>query len=191
MERSWKHFHHGRSSREILDPSRVVITIELKEGDVLLDAGSGDGYMSLAASSIVGENGTVYAVDVYEESMGILKNEIKSKGIKNITPVIADISEKIPIANESINILYMGNVLHGFVENDEVETVMGEIRRVVKPNGAFAVVEFKKEDSKCGPPLSVKIAPEDVKKIMQNYGFTVKKVEEVGTYHYAIISIKK
>lgn len=191
MEKSGKHFHHGRSSREILDSSRVLSTIELKEGDVLLDAGSGDGYMSLAASSIVGENGTVYAVDIYEDSMEILKNEIKSKDIKNITPVIADISEKIPVADESIDVLYMGNVLHGFVENDEVETVMGEIQRVIKSNGAFAVVEFKKEESKCGPPLSVKIAPEDVKKIMQNYGFTVKKVEEVGTHHYVVISIKK
>jgi len=191
MEKSGKHFHHGRSSREILDPSRVLSTIELKEGNVLLDAGSGDGYMSLTASSIVGENGTIYAVDIYEESMEILKNEIKNKYIENITPVIADITEKIPVADESIDVLYMGNVLHGFVENDEVETVMGEIRRVVKSNGVFTVVEFKKEESKHGPPLSVKIAPDDVKKIVENYGFKVKKVEDVGTYHYAVISIKK
>ncbi|MGZ7049335.1 MAG: class I SAM-dependent methyltransferase, partial [Methanobacterium sp.] len=62
MEKSGKHFHHGRSSREILDPSMVLKIIGLKKGDVFLDAGSGDGYMSLAASSIVGDEGKVYAV---------------------------------------------------------------------------------------------------------------------------------
>lgn len=191
MEKSVKHFHHGRSSREILDPSRVLGTIGLKKGDVFLDAGSGDGYMSLAASSIVGDEGKVYAVDVWEESMNILKKEIENKAINNIEPIIADISANIPIADESVDILYMGNVLHGFVENDEVEPVMNEIQRIIKPGGAFAIVEFKKEEGIPGPPLSVKISPDDVKKIVENYGFSVKNVEEVGTYHYTLISVKK
>lgn len=191
MEKSGKHFHHGRSSREILDPSRVLSTVGLKEGDVFLDAGSGDGYMSLAASRIVGDEGKVYAVDIWEESINRFKEEIEKENIENIEAIIADISEKIPVADESIGMLYMGNVLHGSVENDEVETVMGEIQRVVKSNGVFAVVEFKKEDATHGPPLSVKIAPDDVKKIVETHGFKVKKVEEVGIYHYAVISIKK
>lgn len=191
MAKSGKHFHHGRSSREILDANRVLSAIGLKKGDIFLDAGSGDGYMSLAASKIVGEEGKVYAIDVWEESVNNFKEEIKKESIKNIDTMIADITEKIPITDESIDILYMGNVLHGFVENDEVEPVMKEVQRVVKQGGSFAVVEFKKEESTHGPPLHVKIAPEEVEEIVKNYGFIVKEIEDVGTYHYAIISAKK
>ena len=190
MAESEKHFHHGRSSKEILDSNRVLSTIELKKGDTFLDAGCGDGYISLAASKIVGEEGKVYAVDVWEESIDAFKEKIESENIKNIEAAVADITQKIPVDDESIDILYMGNVLHGFIENNEVETVMKEIRRVIKQGGSFAVVEFKKEESTHGPPLHVRITPEEVEEVAKNYGFTVKKVEEVGTYHYTIILTK-
>ena len=191
MEKQGKHFHHGRSSKQILDPSRVLSAIGLKAGETFLDAGSGDGYMSIAASSIVGENGRVYAVDIYEESMNILKNEIKEKKIKNIIPIIADISEKIPIEDEIIDICYMANVLHGFVQNEDTDGVMKEITRIIKPQGVFAVIEFKKEDSTHGPPMHVRITPDEVKNIVENYDLTVKSIKDVGTYHYAVIAAKK
>ena len=191
MAESEKHFHHGRSSKEILDSNRVLSTIGLKKGDTFLDAGCGDGYMSIAASKIVGDEGKVYAVDVWEESINAFKEKIESENIKNIEASVADITQKIPADDESIDILYMGNVLHGFVENNEVESVMKEIQRVIKQGGSFAVVEFKKEESTHGPPLHVRITPEEVEEIAKNYGFAVNKVEEVGTYHYAIILVKK
>ncbi len=190
MAESEKHFHHGRSSKEILDSNRVLSTIELKKGDTFLDAGCGDGYISLAASKIVGEEGKVYAVDVWEESINAFKEKIESENIKNIEAEVADITQKIPVDDESIDILYMGNVLHGFIENNEVETVMKEIKRAIKQGGSFSVVEFKKEESTHGPPLHVRITPEEVEEVVKNYGFTVKKVEEVGIYHYAIVLTK-
>ncbi len=191
MAESKKHFHHGRSSKEILDSNRVLSVIGVKKGDTFLDAGCGDGYMSLAASKIVGEEGKVYAVDVWEESINAFKEKIENNNIRNIDATVADITQKIPVDDETIDILYMGNVLHGFVENNEVENVMKEIQRVIKQDGSFAVVEFKKEESTHGPPLHVRITPKEVEEIVKNYGFTVKEVEEVGTYHYAIILVKK
>ncbi|MGZ7136563.1 MAG: class I SAM-dependent methyltransferase, partial [Methanobacterium sp.] len=182
---------HGRSSRQILDPSRILSAIGLKEGETFLDAGAGDGYMSIAASSIVGENGKVYAVDIYEESMNTLKNEIKNKKIENIIPIIADITKKIPIEDEIVDKCYMANVLHGFVENDEVNEVMTEINRIIKPNGTFNVIEFKKIENTPGPPMHVRLNPEDVKNIIENHNLNVKSIEEVGKYHYAVIATKK
>ncbi|MGZ7068986.1 MAG: class I SAM-dependent methyltransferase [Methanobacterium sp.] len=190
MEKSGKHFHHGRSSREILDPSMVLKIIGLKKGDVFLDAGSGDGYMSIAASSIVGEEGKVYAVDVYEESMDTLKKEIKNKNIDNIIPIIADISKKIPVKDETVDICYMGNVLHGFVQNDNVDNVMREIKRILKPKGTFAVIEFKKTENIPGPPMNVKITPKKVREIIEKHNLNFKNVEKVGDYNYSVIAVK-
>jgi len=191
MAKSGKHFHHGRSSKQILDPNRVLSVTGLKKGDTFLDAGSGDGYMSFTAFEIVGDEGKVYAVDAWEESINKFKEKIEKENIGTIEAMVADITQKIPVADEIIDILYMGNVLHGFVENDEVETVMEEIKRVIKQGGSFAVVEFKKEEATHGPPLSVRLSPDDVAKIVQNYGFEVNNVEEVGKYHYILISTKK
>lgn len=190
MKKSGKHFHHGRSSREILDPSRVLNAIGLKEGDIFLDAGSGDGYMSIAASSVVGEKGEIYAVDIYEESMEILTKEIENKNIKNIMPIIADISKKIPLKDGSVDICYMANVLHGFVENDNVDEVMREIKRIIKPKGTFAIIEFKKIQNTPGPPMNIRITPKIIREIVERHNMTFERVEEVGDYHYAVIVVK-
>ncbi|MBI5681039.1 MAG: methyltransferase domain-containing protein [Methanobacterium sp.] len=185
-----KHFHHGKSSKDILDSKKVLNAIGLKKGDIFLDAGSGDGYMSLAASKIVGEKGKVYAVDVWEESMNILKKEIQNSEISNIEPIIADISKKIPIKDETVDICYMANVLHGFVENDNLDKVMSEIRRILRPEGIFAVVEFKKIENTPGPPMKIKINPKNVREIIEKYHLTFKNVEEVGKHHYVVITVK-
>ncbi len=186
-----KHFHHGKSSKDILDAEFVLNSIGLKKGDIFLDAGSGDGYMSLAASKIVGEKGKVYAVEIWEESINILEKEIKEQKIGNIESIIADISAKIPIDNAIIDICYMGNVLHGFVENEDYDNVMKEISRIIKLEGTFAVIEFKKIKNIPGPPFPVKMTPEEVEKIISDYGFEVKEVIEAGKYHYGVISVKK
>ncbi len=208
-----KHLHHGRSSRNILDSKNVLTKIGLKKGDILLDAGCGDGYLSIAASKIVGDEGKVYAVDNYEESIAILKKRIQREGIVNIEAIVADITKKIPLKDEIIDICLMVNVMHGFVANNEVEEAMGEIARVIKEGGAFSVVDFKKtEDSVSslistkpklarltqnlklrviGPPMSIRLSPDEVGKIIAQHGFEVIKNVEIGPYHYAVISIKK
>ena len=38
----------------------------------------------------------------------------------------------------------MANVLHGFVEEDEVDVVMNNIAQLTKPDGIFSVVEFRR-----------------------------------------------
>jgi hypothetical protein len=42
-----------------------------------------------------------------------------------------------------------------------------------------------------GPPLSIRLAPEDVEAWAQRYGFSNESVQDVGPYHYAIILRKK
>jgi len=186
-----KHFHHGKSSRDILDAEFILKSIGLKKGDTFLDAGSGDGYMSVAASKIVGDNGKVFAVDVWEESMEILRKEIQENDIGNIETIVADISDKIPIVDGYTDICYMGNVLHGFVQNKDYGEVIREIFRIVKPNGIFAVIEFKKIENTPGPPMNVRITPEEVETIVSGYGFKILEVIEAGKYHYGVVSVKK
>jgi len=68
-ERKKGHVHHGKSTRSVLNSDKVLAIAGLKSGDIFLDAGCGDGYNSFAASTIVGDKGKVYAMDVYPESI--------------------------------------------------------------------------------------------------------------------------
>ena len=48
------HEHHGKTSRDILSAEEVLEATGLKKGDVFLDAGCGDGFISIEASNRVG-----------------------------------------------------------------------------------------------------------------------------------------
>lgn len=185
------HVHHSRSTRDILSAEKVLNVAGLTSGDNFLDAGCGDGFISINASSMVGDDGKVYAVDVYPESIEMVNEEIKKKEIENIEAIVADLTSKIPLDDNSIDLCVMANVLHGFVENDEVREVMTEISRVIKPEGAFAVVEFKKMEGPPGPPFKVRVNPQDVEDIVTGYGLEVVETVEVGEYHYLVRALKK
>jgi ubiquinone/menaquinone biosynthesis C-methylase UbiE len=190
-ERKKGHVHHGKSTKGVLNPDKVLTIAGLKSGDIFLDAGCGDGYISFAASTIVGDKGKVYAMDVYPESIENVKQEAQEKGMENLEAKIVDLTDKIPLNDDSIDLCIMANVLHGFVENDETVDVMKEISRVIKPEGIFAVVEFKKMEGIPGPPMDVRLAAQDVEDILAHYGFEAMLTSEVGLLHYLVKTLSK
>jgi ubiquinone/menaquinone biosynthesis C-methylase UbiE len=185
------HMHQGKTSKNILSAVEVLKATGLKHGDNFLDAGCGDGYISLEASSIVGDDGRVYALDVYSESIETVKKEVKARNSINTEAILADITETIPLETATIDIVLMANVLHGFVAEGEVDVVMSNISRVLKPGGVFAIVEFRKVEGNIGPPYDIKISPEDVSNILNEHGFDTSDTQLVGEYHYVVKGIKK
>ncbi|MGD0955076.1 MAG: class I SAM-dependent methyltransferase [Methanotrichaceae archaeon] len=186
-----RHEHHGMSSKGFLDAGEVLRYIGINEGDRFLDLGCGDGHLSIAASQVVGKDGLVYAFDVDEESIAQLQRDIAEKKITNIKACVVDITKKLPLEDESISLAFMSNVLHGLVENSEADSTLNEIARVTQYNGKMAVVEFKKLESPMGPPLSIRLSPEDVETLARGYGFSKESAQEVGPHHYAIILRKR
>jgi len=185
-----RHVHAGKSSKAYLDADKVLKEIGLKSGASFLDIGSGEGYLSTAASRMVGGKGKVYAIDSYEESLDKLREHIHREKISNLEAIVADATRKIPLADGIVDVCLMANVLHGFADDEEVAGVMHEIVRVMKTGGTFAVVDFKKIDPPPGPPISIRLAPYEVEKKLSKYGFQKTHVADLGPYHYAVMLSK-
>ncbi len=185
-----RHQHSGKSSKGLLNAKSILRGVGLKKGDTFLDAGSGEGHFSIAASEIAGNEGKVYAIDIHKEAITTLKKELGLKNISNIEALTADVSKNIPLESESIDLSLMANVLHGFVANNEVEGSLREITRVLKAGGTLAVVDFKKINNTPGPPLSIRMTPEEVDALISRYGYTKEQVIEAGPYHYAVVFSK-
>ena len=191
MNEKHGHMHHSKSSRDILSAMEVLEAVGLEIGDIFLDAGCGDGHISIVASNLVGDQGKIYALDVYPESIETVKKEIKDKKLDNTEAILADISKNITLDSDSIDIVLMANVLHGFVADGEVEDVMKNIVKVLKPDGVLAVVEFRKLEGSRGPPFNVRISPEEVSIILKDNGFEITDKHEIGEYHYIVKGVKK
>ena len=182
-----KHIHPGRPSSIFFSPDEVLNRLDIKEGSTLLDAGCGDGFISISAAKLAGESGLVFAVDIDEHSIEMLNQVIERDRIGNIEAVNADISKTLPIENKIIDICLMVNVFHGLVENEESGAALREIKRVLKYGGRLVIVDFKKTDSFPGPPEHIRLAPLQMESILREYDFEKQDYFEIGKYHYAMV----
>jgi len=209
-EHEVRHYHSGRCSKGRLNAHRTLRAIGIRPGDVVLDAGAGFGFLSAAAAPLVGDGGKVYAVDIYEEGMAALRAEAQQKGLRNVEAIVADITKRTPLADASVDVCVMLNVLHGFVANGETGKAVSEIARVVKPGGTFAVVEFRKASSRDfilrrvaravkrrlsrvsrrfagGPPQTVRLSAEEIVAAVTPHGFRRVRTAHVGLRHTMVV----
>jgi ubiquinone/menaquinone biosynthesis C-methylase UbiE len=174
----------GKSSFGLIDTAQFFRELDLEKGITFLDVACGWGNYSLAASEIIGREGRVYAVDLWEEGVLSLRNEAAAKGIQNITSFVSDASQHIPADNNSVDVCLMATVLHDFVGDKVEREVMQEIVRVIKPNGLLALVEFYKKDGPPGPPKPVRLSPQEVDKVVSGFGFRQDRLTDVGPDNY-------
>ena len=174
----------GKSSFELIDPKKLLDIIPLKAGSIVLDLACGKGAYSIHISEIIGNEGLIYAVDLWKEGILLLEEQIDKKNITNIMPLVADVAEQIEIDDHSIDICLMATVLHDFEEADKTAPVLKEIKNLLRPNGCLAVIEFKKIEGPPGPPIYIRLTEDEVEKIVIGYGFRKGKVADIGAYNY-------
>ncbi len=174
----------GKSSFGLIDTAQFFQTLDLKKGTTFVDVACGWGAYSLAAADIIGEDGQVYAVDLWEEGILSLRKEAASKGIQNMATFVSDAAQNIPVENNCVDVCLTATVLHDFVGDKVDQAVMKEIVRVVKPDGVLAVVEFFKKEGPPGPPKAVRLSPEEVDKIVSAYGFRQQQLTDIGPDNY-------
>jgi ubiquinone/menaquinone biosynthesis C-methylase UbiE len=174
----------GKSSFGLIDTSKFFLEVDLKKGTTFLDVACGWGAYSLAASDIVGKDGQVYAVDLWEEGILNLRKEADSKGFQNMATFVSDVAQNIPVENDCVDVCLMATVLHDLVGDQVDQGAMKEIVRVLKPEGILLIVEYKKTDGPPGPPKTVRLSPQEVDTLVSEYGFKQKRYTEIGANHY-------
>ena len=177
----------GKSSFEWIDPDILMDVLPVKSGSIVLDLACGKGAYSLFLSEIVGENGLVYAVDLWKEGLLILEDQIEAKNIKNIMTLLADATKETEIDEYSVDLCLMATVLHDFEEAGQSDTVLKQVKTLLKPNGRLAVIEFKKIEGPPGPPISIRLSDDEVDRLVSGYGLKKLKTIDVGNYNYLTI----
>lgn len=167
------HRIQSRSSESFIDAYEVISRLNLKGDETFLDAGCGDGHVAMEALNILDKNATIYALDIYKPSIEDLKKEIEEKNISNIIPIHSDISNNIALSNDSVDITLMINVFHGFVAQNNVAEAIMELKRITKPKGKIAVMDYKKIESKYGPPTYVRKNQKELEELFNKHDLKV------------------
>ena len=177
----------GGSSFQLVDFEKVVVALDLQKGATLLDMACGEGEYTIGFSKIIGDEGLIYAVDLWEHNINRLIETLSFTGIKNVKAFVADVSKPMSIGDDSINVCLMATVLHDLIQANTAEGAIKEAARVLKPHGLLAIIEFKKIDGPPGPPIHIRLRPQDVERFVEPFGFNRQAMKEVGPYNYLMV----
>lgn len=169
-----------------LNPVSFLAQIGLKKGMTVADIGCGTGFFTTSLAEHVGEQGKVYAVDVVDEMLEVVNEKIKRLSLANVETRQSK-ENNIPLPNSEVDLAFTLAVFHEF---DDTAT-LDEIKRVLKDEGIFVVIDWKKEDADKGPPKDHRVSEEEVKQKVSELGFSFEKTFSPGQYHYGLIFRKE
>ena len=150
MDREISHVMGHRAAEWLERPERreeertdlLIESLPIEVGDAVADLGAGTGYFSLPMARLVGDTGTVYAVDIQPEMLWIIGDRAASEGISNIETVLA--TEKDPgLSDGSIDMVLLVDAYHEFEWPWEV---MSAVYESLVPGGKVVLIEYRAED---------------------------------------------
>jgi SAM-dependent methyltransferase len=108
---------------------------ELREGEVVLDLGSGGGIDVLLSARRVGPTGKAYGLDMTDEMLALARENQRKAGVENVEFLKGDI-ESISLPDASVDVIISNCVINLSADKSKV---LAEAYRVLKPGGRFAV----------------------------------------------------
>jgi len=170
-----------------LNPRKILQSAGVNYGATVADLGCGGGYFVLDAARIVGDDSTVYGVDVLKGALSALDSKARMYGLTNVKTVWSNAevyggARKIP--NGSVDTVLLVQLLS---ESHKHDAIFKETVRMMKLRGKAVVVEWKQDINDFGPPAEKCVDPAHVKQVAHAAGLKLVQEIDAGQYHYGLI----
>ncbi|OGV31949.1 MAG: arsenite S-adenosylmethyltransferase [Lentisphaerae bacterium GWF2_45_14] len=138
----------------------------LKEGEVMLDLGSGGGFDCFLAARQVGKNGRVIGVDMTPDMISKARANAQKGGYENVEFRLGEI-EYLPVADSAVDVIISNCVIN---LSPDKKQVFSEAFRVLKPGGRITISDV----------AAVKPIPKEVRDDLSKYSGCVAGAIQVS-----------
>jgi arsenite methyltransferase len=116
---------------------------DLREGETVLDLGSGGGIDVILSARRVGPEGTAYGLDMTDEMLALARQNAREAGVRNVH-FLKGLIEQIPLPADSVDVVISNCVINLSTDKPAVLT---EIARVLRPGGRLGISDIVAEDA--------------------------------------------
>jgi ubiquinone/menaquinone biosynthesis C-methylase UbiE len=163
-------------------PDAVLGALSLAPSAVVADVGAGGGYFTERFSRAPNVE-RVFAVDVQDEALDRLEERVRERGLENVTIVRATFDDP-GLAPACCDLVFFSSV---YKEVEGRVAYMERVRRLLRPGGRVAILEFLPDAPGAGPPPELRLAPDEIVSELDAAGFElVESFDVVETQSYQV-----
>ena len=164
-----------RAEREAEEhPDAALQAVGIVRGSTVADIGAGAGYMTWRLAERVGPGGKVYANDIQQGMLDLLRRNMDQRRIRNVEPVMGAVDDpRLP--RDALDLVLLVDVYHEF---SEPQQMLRHIREALKSEGRMVLLEYRAEDPQVPIRPEHKMTVKQVKAEIEPEGFRLDRVIE-------------
>jgi len=121
---------------------KAIARMDIRQGDAILDLGSGTGRNICVMLKVLGSTGRVVGVDINQEMLR--QAQQRCRGHPQVSFLNRRIEEPLPF-HEEFDKAFISFTLHGF-EDEDKERVIANAYQALKPGGIFWILDYNEFD---------------------------------------------
>jgi predicted methyltransferase len=159
----------------------ILAALGARDGAVIADLGSADGFYTLRIARAVAPGGRAYGVDIDAKALDRLRERAQADGITNIEVLLGDTADpKLPPGQ--IDAVLIRNAYH---EMPEYRSILAAVAKSLKPGGVVVIIEaIRDKNRRLSRAEQIKeheIAPEIVAAELREAGFEIVEQQDPFT----------
>ena len=144
----------------------------------MVDIGTGVGFVALPFAERY-PDATVYGCDILDGMIELLTEDAAARGLGNVHGIVMQ-PNSIDLPDAAADIIVMAQLHH---ELDEPAPLLAECKRLLRPGGTIAIVDWADADNGKSPPAGRRVPVARLRDELTAAGFTALDLHEVYEFH--------